>query len=253
MTVSWPPAFALLLHVVALAAEPDSSNEEPDPSALVSGLSDEQAEERDAPTPTAPTPTPPPAPLEEAEPDDVQESTGSDAPPLSGAEVSTDCSCEAPPRRFSSIALVEGVAHYGGVSRGEDLSDPDAAEETYRAGLVGGQVTLGVMPGGRHFTMAGRIRGGAYLGGGSQLATMGAAMLFGANFLRDETGRSFGYVLGGVGVEFLPGLNQDMLTLHIAGGTIVRGFNFSAGLDLGGNDQIAHAMIGFQIGWGQLF
>ena len=70
--------------------------------------------------------------------------------------------------------------------------------ETSRTGNLGGQVTLGIMPGGSAFTMGARLRGGTYLGENSTLGNIGAAMMFGANFARNVKGDEFSYALGGL-------------------------------------------------------
>lgn len=163
---------------------------------------------------------------------------------------------EDPPSPFKSILLLEAVGRYGLLGRGSGLLDVDADEaldETFTAGYFGGQATFGLMPSHSAFTLAGRLRGGSYIGGGLAAGSLGAAVLFGANFARNETGDSFSYALGGFGVEFMPAANTDMLTFNASGGTIMNGFNLSAGLDLGINDDLFVAFFGLQLGWGQLF
>ncbi len=157
---------------------------------------------------------------------------------------------------FRTMLLVEGTARYGGVTIAppgatiED-DDPDAFES--RVGNVGGQVTLGVMPGGSVFTMAGRVRGGSYLSEEFTRGNMAAEMLFGANFARNARGNEFTHILGGIGVEFLPGENQDLLTLSLGAATVVKGVSFGGGILLGANDEVAIGTLGMQVGWGQLF
>lgn len=166
---------------------------------------------------------------------------------------------EKPPKPkpyFRTMLLIEGSARYGVVTiapPGATLEDdaPDAFES--RVGNFGGQVTLGVMPGGNAFTMAGRLRGGSYVSADFTRGNVAADMLFGANFGRSARGNEFTYILGGFGVEFLPGENQDILTLNIGAATVVKGVSFGGGIFLGANDEIAIGTFGMQIGWGQLF
>jgi hypothetical protein len=153
--------------------------------------------------------------------------------------------------KFYTLLLAEAVAKYGSIGESDDNLDGD--REGRSTGLFGGQLTLGLLPGGKYFTMAARLSGGAFVSGDRSLGTLGASMLFGANFLRSDDGRNFSYALAGAGVEFMPGANQDMLAFHVAGGTVVRGVSFSAGIDLGGNDDVGFALFGMQIGWGHLF
>jgi hypothetical protein len=143
------------------------------------------------------------------------------------------------------------VAKYGAL--GDSLNNEDGDWDGHGTGLVGGQVTLGLMPGGKYFTMGARLAGGAFVGGQKSLGTVGATMLFGANFLRSAHGKTYSYALGGAGVEFVPGLNQDMLAFHLTGGTVVNGVSFSAGLDLGTNEEFGFIVFGMQIGWGHLY
>lgn len=162
----------------------------------------------------------------------------------------------APKPYFRTMLLVEGAARYGAVTiapPGATLEeeDPDAFES--RVGNFGGQVTLGVMPGGSAFTMAGRLRAGSYVSSEFTRGNVAAEMLFGANFARNARGNEFTYILGGFGVEFLPGENQDILTLNVGAATVVKGVSFGGGILVGANDEIAIGTIGMQIGWGQLF
>lgn len=162
--------------------------------------------------------------------------------------------CEPPARpKFSSMLLIEGLAKYGGLVEGPDLSDDEAPTTSSRGGHLGAQATLGFMPAGKAFTMAGRLRGGAYLGSNITSGSIGASVLFGANFARQPEGKTFSYALGGFGVEYIAEKNQDILTLHITGGTVVNGLNFGADIDLGGNDEFALFMFGVHMGWGRLF
>lgn len=157
---------------------------------------------------------------------------------------------------FRTMLLVEGTARYGAVTiapPGASLEDddPDAFESS--VGNLGGQVTLGVMPGGSAFTMAGRLRGGSYISDQFTRGNMSAEMLFGANFGRNARGNEFTHILGGFGVEFLPGENQDLLTLSVGAATVVKGVSFGGGFQVGANDEVAIATLGMQVGWGQLF
>lgn len=154
--------------------------------------------------------------------------------------------------KFTSMVLLEGVGRYGGFVEGPDLEDDSAPTQSYRGFGLGAQATLGFIPGGRTFMMAGRLQGGAYLGSDVTSGTIGAAVLFGANLARKATGRTFSYVLGGFGVEYIPQKKQDILTLHISGGTVVRGLDFGADIDLGGNDEFARFLLGMHFGWGRL-
>lgn len=158
-----------------------------------------------------------------------------------------------PPEKptFNTLVLVEAIAKYGSV--GDSFDDSEVDRDSYGAGLVGGQVTLGILPGGKYFTMAARLSGGAFIGGPSAQSTVGASMMFGANFLRNRDGTSYSYALAGAGVEFLPGVNEDMLAFHMSGGTVVKGISFSGGLDLGGNEKFGFVIFGMQVGWGRLF
>jgi hypothetical protein len=157
---------------------------------------------------------------------------------------------------FRTMLLIEGAARYGGLAiapEGTSLEDEDIEAIESRVGNLGGQVTLGVMPGGGVFTMAGRLRGGSYVSETFTRGNVAAEMLFGANFARNARGNEFTHILGGFGVEFLPGENQDLLTLSVAAATVVKGVSFGGGFSLGGNDEIAIGTLGMQIGWGQLF
>ncbi len=154
-------------------------------------------------------------------------------------------------RKFYTLLLVEAVAKYGSVGR--EGSGIDEDRDGRSTGLFGGQLTLGLLPGGKYFTMAARLAGGSFVSGGTGLGTLGASMMFGAHFLRNEKGNTFSYALAGAGVEFMPAINEDMLAFHVAGGTVVRGVSFSAGIDVGGNDDVGFALFGMQIGWGHLF
>jgi hypothetical protein len=154
------------------------------------------------------------------------------------------------------MLLVEGTARYGVVTiapPGTILEEDDPDSFKSRVGSAGGQVTLGVMPGGNAFIMAGRLRGGSYISTDFTRGSVAADMLFGANFGRNARGNEFTYILGGFGVEFLPGENQDILTLNIGAGTVVKGVSFGGGIFIGANDEIGIATLGMQIGWGQLF
>ncbi len=157
---------------------------------------------------------------------------------------------------FRTMLLVEGAARYGGVTiapPGATIEDdsPDAFESS--VGNVSGQVTLGVMPQGSVFTMAGRFRGGSYISQDFTRGNMAVDMLFGANFARNAKGNEFTHIMGGFGVEFLPGENQDFLTISVGAGTVVKGISFGGGLMAGANAEIAIGTLGMQIGWGQLF
>jgi hypothetical protein len=161
-----------------------------------------------------------------------------------------------PKPHFRTMVLAQATAHYGGMTvanPGTTLEESGSDVMTYRMGHFGAQATLGVMPGGGAFTMAGRLRGGSYVGEDVTQGNVAAEMLFGANFARNARGTEFTYILGGFGVEFLPRDNQDLLTLSIAGGTVVKGVAFGAGFQLGANDQYALALFGMHIGWGQLY
>lgn len=157
---------------------------------------------------------------------------------------------------FRTMLLIEGSARYGFVTiapPGTTLEDEAPGAFESRVGNFGGQVTLGVMPGGNAFTMAGRLRGGSYVSADFTRGNVAADMLFGVNFGRNARGNEFTYILGGFGVEFLPGDNQDILTLSLGAATLVKGVSFGGGIFLGANDEIAIGTFGMQIGWGQLF
>jgi hypothetical protein len=153
------------------------------------------------------------------------------------------------------MLLVEGVAKYGAITLADPASveQPEVEADTDSAGLFGAQATLGLMPGGSTFMLAGRLRAGSYIRTAEAIPTVGAEVLFGASFLRKPDGKSFSYLLGGMGVEYLPTNNQDLLTLHAVGGSVVRGLHFGGGLHIGGNDEFAVFMFGLHLGWGQLF
>jgi hypothetical protein len=182
------------------------------------------------------------------------ESVRAEAAPVAPATPPAPADCPAPPKpAFTSLLLIEGTAKYGGLVEGPDLNDDSAPTTSSRAGQLGVQATLGFMPGGKAFTMGGRLSGGMYLGSDIMSGSIGASVLFGANFARQPDGRTFSYALGGFGLEYIPGVNQDILTLHVSGGTVVRGINFGADIDLGGNDEFARFMFGMHMGWGRLF
>ncbi len=153
---------------------------------------------------------------------------------------------------FNTLVLAEAVAKYGGFGGSLDHED-DNSWDGRSTGLVGGQMTLGLMPGGKYFTMAARLSGGVFLNSEPAQSTIGASMLFGANFIRNARGDTYSYALAGAGVEFLPGLNQDVLAFHLVGGTVVGGMSFSAGVDLGTNEEVGFAIFGLQLGWGHLY
>lgn len=157
--------------------------------------------------------------------------------------------------RYSAFVLAEATAKYGvySVAQAGTFEDEDVETENLRTGQLGGQVAVGVMPGGAAFAMAGRLRGGSYVGQGVPDGFVAAEMMFGANFARNEQGTNFTYVMGGIGVEFLPGENEDLLTLSATGGTVIGGISFGGGVNIAANDQIAMALFGMQIGWGRLF
>lgn len=201
----------------------------------------------------------PPDPKEQSEaapehPAPVQETPRFDEVEVPAEEISSEMAGPIPPP-FTTIVLVEGIAKYGAIALA--ISDPlqqSAVEsDTDSAGLIGAQATLGLMPGGSTFMLAGRLRVGSYIRAGEAIANMGAEMLFGANFLRKSDGRSFSYAMAGMGVEYMPSNNQDLLTLHAGGGSVVRGINFGGGLEIGANDEFAVVMFGFHVGWGRLF
>jgi hypothetical protein len=156
---------------------------------------------------------------------------------------------------YTTMVLAEGTAKYGvySVAKTGTFEDQNVEPDSLRTGQLGGQATIGVMPGGSAFTMAGRLRGGSYVGERVPGGYVAAEMLFGANFARNAQGSSFTYLLGGIGVEFLPGENEDMLSLSASGGTVVNGVAFGAGINIGANDEVAIALIGMHIGWGRLF
>lgn len=163
-----------------------------------------------------------------------------------------DVCATVPEHAFSSTLLLQGVGRYGWFVEGENLENENAPTRSYRATMVGAQATFGFMPAGKTFLMAGRLHGGAYFGRTITSGTIGAAVLFGANLARKPDGRTFSYALGGFGVEYIPQKKQDILTLHISGGTVLRGIDFGAHIDLGGNDEFARFMLGMHLGWGRL-
>lgn len=156
---------------------------------------------------------------------------------------------------YTAMVLAEGTAKYGAytVARVGTFEDETVEPDSLRTGQLGGQVTVGIMPNGSAFAMAGRLRGGSYVGERVPGGYVAAEMLFGANFARNAQGSTFTYLLGGFGVEFLPGDNQDLLSLSATGGTVVNGIDFGAGINLAANDEVAIALIGMHIGWGRLF
>jgi hypothetical protein len=239
-----------------------------------------------ATTPTDPSATPPEAaptatdappvegeavaPQEEATPvEEAPATTPAEATPSEEEEVRDDDAGwldlhpdeekEEPTRKmpyYTAMVLAEGTAKYGGYTVAEEgatLEDESVETESLRTGQLGGQVTVGVMPSGSAFAMAGRLRGGSYVGERVPGGYVAAEMLFGANFARNAQGSSFTYLLGGIGVEFLPGDNQDLLSLSATGGTVVNGIDFGAGINIAANDEVAIALIGMHIGWGRLF
>lgn len=221
----------------------------------------EQAEDPPQPLPTLPagtlqveTPPTGTAPTGTAQTESTPQRVASDGEAPTRVEVvPQDCpESRSEPGRYSTLLLVDGVAKYGGFSEESDPSEGQLPEARYRAGYLGTEVTLGVMPGDSAFTMAGRLRGGAYLGSQINSGLIGASLLFGANFAHRSQGRSFSYALGGFGVEFLTDTNQDLLVLHAGGGVVLRGLHLGAALDVGGNDQVGRAMIGIRIGWGKI-
>ncbi len=157
--------------------------------------------------------------------------------------------------KHSAVLILEGGARYGVVSQVAPLpvEATQSSTTSTEVAFVGGGATLGIMPGGGAFTIAGRIRSGLFFGDSLKLATLGADLLLGATLFRSPTGRNFTYLLGGFGVEFIPSQNQDLLSLHLGGGTVLNGINLGASVDLGGNDEYAYAMLGLNLGWGKLF
>lgn len=198
----------------------------------------------------APEPTPDPAPETTPPPDTEDDDRSWD-------ELHPDDQVEKVERvpRYTAFVLADFTAKYGVYSVVVDgtFEADDAETNNLRTGQLGGQATVGVMPGGSAFAMAGRLRGGSYVGQGVPGAYVAAEMFFGANFARNEQGSSFAYVMGGIGVEFLPSDNQDMLTLSATGGTVINGIDFGGTINIAANDEVAIALIGMQIGWGRLF
>lgn len=198
-------------------------------------------------------------PSEETSLESQEEGTSSDEEGWMKLEASSAKLEEEPPEPkpyFRTMLLVEGTARYGAVTiapPGTTLEEEDPGAFESRVGHFGGQATLGVMPGGSAFTMAGRLRGGSYVSTDFTRGTVAADMLFGANFSRNARGNEFTYILGGFGVEFLPGENQDILTLNVGAATVVKGVSFGGGIFVGANDEIAIGTFGMQIGWGQLY
>ncbi len=145
--------------------------------------------------------------------------------------------------------LLEGTAKYGTLYTERD---PNGYQEFDSTGQLGGAFTLGMNPGGGGFTIAGRGRGGAYLGNDADLGFVGGSVLFGGVLGADRKSGSFGYVMGGAGVEFIPETPSDGVTFHGMGGAVMRGIAFGGGVDFmlaGDNYSI---VFGLHIGWGHL-
>ena len=249
------------------AASPDTPAESPaaesDTSPPVDETNAPQAETHQQPASGSPAPqspaepTTPPLASSTTAPPNVE--TGNDKPSTDKLSESGENSDEDEDVErvspYNTMVLVEAVAKYGLIGRGTDLLESDQDDpfdEKFSVGYFGAQATLGLMPARSAFTLAGRLRAGAYLGHSPALGSMGAAMLFGANFARKEDGRSFSYAMGGLGVEFLPSGSQDMLTIHASGGTVINEFTLGGGLDFGINNEIFIATFGLQVGWGRL-
>lgn len=216
--------------------ETDAGDEEVERTSNEETPQDAKAEQADAEAPQ-------PAPEDTNGSADAQPTPTVAAPPEKGID-------------YRVMFLVEGVGKYGAFTRaqpGSSLENAAPEVDGQGAGHAGGQLTMGFMPGGSPFMMAGRLGGGSYLGRGVTRGSVAALLLFGANLNRNERGNEFTHLLGGVGVEYLPGENQDLVTLSASGGIVVQGLALGGQLLLAANDEVAVLMLGMQIGWGQLY
>lgn len=230
-------------------ASTDQPNEQPVVSAPAPPTTNEQAPSEQADQ--KPAPLNAPAPSSATAPMGAVEATENQAGPAPQDEGRS----EEPASPYNTLIILESVAKYGLIGRGTDLLESDQDDpfdEKFSVAYLGLQATLGLMPARSAFTLAGRLRGGLYLGHPPAMGSMGAAMLFGANFARNENGRSFSYAMGGLGVEFLPTDSQDMLTVHASGGTVINEFTLGAGVDFGINNEVFIATFGLQVGWARL-
>lgn len=184
------------------------------------------------PAPAQPAPAQPaparPAPAQPAPPDD---------PTTSG-------------KPFHFITLIEGSGRYGGVAEGSGADQPRPITEGTGIASTGGQMTWGIIPVST-FTMAARLRGGVYFGDGPALAYGGAAVLLGSTFRR-KSEATFSYLLGGLGAEFIPARSEDLLTIHVSGGTVFHSLNVGGDIEMAVSPNKGFFMIGLHLGWGRL-
>jgi len=158
-------------------------------------------------------------------------------------------------RSFSTLILIEGSAKYGllAIAPANELGASDTSTTLLGVGLFGAQATVGIMPGDGAFTLGGRLRTGMYVGQDIANITIGADVLVGTNFSPSLDGRSLSYLLGGVGVEYIPANNRDILVLHAAGGQVKNGFSYGVEMSAGANDTYAVFLLGLRLGWARLF
>jgi hypothetical protein len=176
----------------------------------------------------------------------AQSSTQPPAPKATPAALEAD-------KKSRGFVLVEATGKYGTFqARRYDPYYGYEYAEWDSAGQAGGAVTLGVNPSGRSFTMAGRARGGAYFGNGAEYGYLGMAMLFGGLMGRSRSEKSFGYMMGGAGFEYIPESGADGLTFHALGGAVMHGLAFGGGIDISTSGDNASVMFGVHLGWGSL-
>lgn len=150
----------------------------------------------------------------------------------------------APSRTRRSFILVDAVGRYGALSGPWNYTSA-------ATGQVGGALTLGLLPGDGKFSMAGRLRGGAYFGDYGSVGFGGAAGLVGGVWNRPGQ-RDFGYLYGGVGLDLVGSDATPVLNFSGVGGVTVNHIDLGIGVEFGFGDQFAMALIGLHVGFGSM-
>lgn len=165
---------------------------------------------------------------------------------VSAAEVQKENAArEAAPVKRRGFVLVDVTGRYGAFDGRANYVDSASA------GQVGGALTLGILPGRGGFSMAGRVRGGAYLGDFGSEGYGGIVALLGGVWHRPGE-KDFGYMFGGFGLDIVGEDAAEVMTFHYMGGMTVSGIDLGLGLEFGLGDNYAMALIGLQFGFGRV-
>lgn len=151
----------------------------------------------------------------------------------------------AAPVKRRGFVLVDVTGRYGAFDGRTTYVDSSAA------GQVGGALTLGIVPGRGGFSMAGRVRGGAYLGEFGSEGYGGIVALLGGIWNKPGE-QDLGYMFGGFGLDIVGVDAAEVLTFHYTGGMTVSGFDLGLGVEFGLGDNYAMALIGLQFGFGRM-